>query len=364
VRGLSVHGPARWTRLSSRRVVLAPRGNATVVVGALPRGNAGPGDYLSGIGVQALGSPQQARVRGNVAISSVARYAVGLELQLPGPRHPLIHLTGADVRRDPAGVSFSILARNPGNVILQGVHGSALVTQGQRVAARFPLGPGTFVTGTSIAYPIPTPGEHPHQGAVYRVRAVLRYPGGVARLDTRVRFGRADALRQQAFGGPKAPGGDGFPVLAVVIAAVALALAALGGSLLWRRRVGVVAPLRSLDDLFVAARASGEPLSVIVVDAEANGTSRAAASVLRSRLRPTDRLCRLPDGAFLVAATDTDVDTANVLAGDLRRHLARSGAVLNGTGIEVYAADTDGPAAALLERLQPRIAARAPAPDL
>jgi hypothetical protein len=362
VRGLTVHGPARWTLLASRRVVLAPRGRATVAVTASPNLKAGPGDYLSGIGVQALGSPQQTRVKGNVAVSSVARYAVGLELRLPGPRHPLIRLTGAAVQRDPAGVSFSILARNPGNVILQGVHGNALITQGNRVAARFPMGPGTFVTGTSIAYPIPTPGEHPQQGTVYRVRAVLHYPGGTARLDTRVRFGRADALRQQAFGGPKAPGDSGFPVLAVVIAAVALALAAAGGTFLWRRRVTAVAPLRSLDDLFFAARVGGEPLSLIVVDADVNGTSPGAASVLRSRLRPADRLIRLPDGALLVAAPDTDVDTAKAIAGDLRRHLERAGAVLNGAGIEVYAADTDAPATELIERLTPRTPPRAAAP--
>src|SRR3954454_17517578 len=226
VRGLSIHGPARWTRLARRRLVLRPHARTKVAVDIAPPKGADPGDYLSGIGVQARGQ-EHAKTRGNVAVSSTLRYAVGLEVRLPGPRHPLIRLTGADIKREPAGIAFSIRGRNPGNVILQGVRGDALITQGRRVVARMPLGPGTFVTGTSIAYPIPTPREQPREGTVYRVRAFLRYRGGIARLDTRVRFGRADARRQETFGGPKANGG--FPWL---IAAIAFVVAALLAALL------------------------------------------------------------------------------------------------------------------------------------
>src|SRR4051794_14930545 len=87
--GFSLHGPARWIRLSSRRVVLPPHGSRKLNVSVVPRRHAAAGDYLSGIGVQALGRPHQTKVREKVAISSIQRYAIGVEVRLPGPRHPL-----------------------------------------------------------------------------------------------------------------------------------------------------------------------------------------------------------------------------------------------------------------------------------
>jgi hypothetical protein len=363
VRGLAIHGPARWTRLGSRGLVLPPHGAANVAVTVLPPSGARPGDYLSGIGVQAIARPQETKVRANVAISSTQRYAVGLELRLPGPRRPLIQLTRASIKRDPAGITFSIFGRNPGNVILQNVQGNALITQGRRVVARMAMGPGTFVTGTSIAYPIPTPQEKPRQGAIYRVRALLRYSGGVARLDTLVRFGRLDALRQQAFGGPRAPHEGGFPWLILAVVAVVLALAALLAALLWRRRVaGERSPLRTLDHALAAARTSGAPLSVIVVAAGSNDeASCPAASVLRPRLRRTDRLCRLDAGALLVVAPDTDPETADALAADLQRHLDRTNGAPGRADVQVCTANGETTAAELLDRVtRPRSCALAP----
>ena len=349
VRGLSVHGPSRWTRLSSRRVVLAARGRASVAVAvSLPPG-AQPGDYLSGIGVQALVAPRPVKVRANVAISSTQRYAIGLEVRVPGPRHPLIDLTSAAIMRDPAGVTFAVHMRNAGNVILQNVHGTVLITRGQRVVARVPLGPGTFITGTSIAYPIPTPREQPQQGAVYRVRAVVHYDGAVARLDTVVRFGRRDALRQQDFGGPKAPSPTGFPVLPVTLAVVVLGLAAPGSAFLWRRRIGLLPPLRTIEQALTAAQRAGSPLSLIVLSADRDdlASGRLAATV-RARLRRSDRLCRLDDHALLVVAPDTDTVTAEALAADIGRHVERTHQSAQRMKINVHDADTTATAADLL----------------
>jgi hypothetical protein len=236
VRGTPASGPARWTRLSDRRAVLGPRATAKVDVTVLPPEGAKSGDYLSGIGVQALGSERETKPKGNVAISSVQRYAVGLLVRLPGPRHPLIRFTGARVAREAAGVTFYLSARNRGNVVLQDVWGRQTITQGERVVASGPIGPGTFVTGTSIDYPVLTPREHPRERTEYRVRAVMRYRGGIARLDTLVRFGHASAVRQEELGGPDASSDGG--ILGFLLGAVAGA-ALLGLALflfLWRRR--------------------------------------------------------------------------------------------------------------------------------
>jgi hypothetical protein len=235
VRGSAIHGPTRWIRLSARRVRLAPHGKTKVDVSVLPPAGARPGDYLSGIGVQALGRRNLTKAAGNLAISSIQRYAVGVVVRLPGPRHPLIRFTGARVTRQPAGVTFFTSARNRGNVILQNVRGWETVTQGKRLVARNAIGPGTFVTRTSIAYPLLVAGEHPRAGTVYRVRALLRYRGGVARLDTRVRFGRLSAQQQARFGDAISHSGAGF--LTVLLAAIAgVAVVATGAFMfLWLR---------------------------------------------------------------------------------------------------------------------------------
>jgi hypothetical protein len=229
-----IHGPTGWVRLSSKRVTLGPHGKASVTVTVVPPARARPGEYLSGIGVQALGKVQT-QTNGNLAIASVQRYAIGIVVRLPGPRHPLIRFMGARVSREPAGVTFFTSARNRGNAILENVRGQVTITQGKRLVARTPVGPGTFVTRTSISFPLLVPNERPKEGTVYRVRAFLRYRGGIARLDTNVRFGHRSAQQQAEFGRAISHSGAGF--LTAVFAAVAgIAVVAMGAfAMLWLR---------------------------------------------------------------------------------------------------------------------------------
>jgi hypothetical protein len=347
-------GPASWLRLGRRRVTLAAGATAVVPVSVDVPGNTRPGDYLAGVAVEQLGQQAKSAIRGGVSTASVVRYAIGVETSIPGPRHPLIQFTGARLEHQPAGLSFLLEARNPGNVILQSVAGRAVITRGSRVVARAPLGPGTFVTGTSIAYPILTPHERPPEGTVYRVRAYLRYAGGTARLDTLVHFGRAAALSQQNYGGPKASRSSGLPGWLVAALAV-LALAALGVAYLYfarRRRTGGRSPVRAIEAALEAAQQGGEPVSVISVSLAANGTAPGKlAPLLRARLRHADRLFRLDAQRFLVVAPDTDQQTAEALAADLRRHARREAGVAAEVDVEVETTTAEASAAELLERI-------------
>jgi hypothetical protein len=352
--GSAGHGPARWVQLGRRSLTLAPGEAVAVPVSVLVPRTARPGDYLAGIAVEQLGQQAQSTARRGVSIASVVRYAVGVETSVPGPRYPLIQFTGAGLERQPAGLVFLLDAHNDGNMILQNVMGGVLITRGSRIVARVSLGPGTFVTGTSIAYPILTPRERPPQGTVYRVRAYLHYAGRTARLDTLVRFGRAAALRQQLYGGPKAGASSGLPIWLVALSsALVAALAALGaGYLVRRRRRGARSPVRTLEAALQAAQLSGEPVSVISLSLTANGAApRKLAPVLRSRLRHADRLCKLDPQRFLVVAPDTDLQTAESLAADLRRHAERAPEVTADVEIQVQAADAKASAVELLQRL-------------
>jgi hypothetical protein len=325
LRGSKASGPASWVVLDERRVVLAPRGHARLPVSVRMGVGTRPGDYLAGIGVQA-GGASSVRASGNVEIGSVQRYAIGVVVRVPGPRNPLVKLTGVGLDREPAGVTFKIKGRNSGNVILQNVQGLATISNGNHVVARRKMGPGTFVTGTSIAYPILVSKLRPKMGTQYRVRAYLRYPGGIAKIDKVVEFGEIDAMRQQAYGGPKVDGGgddNQLLLFLLIAAAIAGGLAALQ----WRRRrpsSGEGALRRALPRQIAHARANGEPLSLTVVRNGRAG-SRDLATAARACLRPRDEIFQLEQGGLMVVSPDTTPEAGEVLAAEIRRRLSRGG---------------------------------------
>jgi hypothetical protein len=334
LRGSKASGPASWVVLGQRRIVLAAHAGTRVPVSVRMGAGVRPGDYLAGIGVQS-GGAGNVQVHGNVAISSIQRYAVGVEITVPGARHPHIQLFGAKLDRKPAGVTFSILGRNDGNVILQNVKGKATISTGGHVVTQRPIGPGTFVTGTSIAYPILVPSLQPTVGTAYRVRAFLRYPGGTAQLNKVVRFGQIDAERQQAYGGPAVNNGGGgnHLLLILLIAAVAGCLAAL--ELQRRRRrsgsgSGIGALQRALSGQIANARASGEPLSVTLIPANGRNPRELAAGI-HGCLRPRDKVFRLSRSGVMVVSPDTTPEAGQLLAAEIRRQLSRGRA--NGAAV-------------------------------
>jgi hypothetical protein len=207
--GSRPRGAALWLRLGTRAATLSPRSRIVVPVSVIVPHGAQPGDYLSGVSVESLDQrPGTVKTRG-ASIASVSRYAIGTEVSLPGPRHPLIQFTGARIRREPSGLTFALMARNDGNVILQGVHGQVRLTRGGRVVVSRPIEAGTFIARTAIAYPVNAFRETPREGTKYRITAWMRYQGGIARLDTTVTFGRRAAAAQQRYGGPSAAGAGG-----------------------------------------------------------------------------------------------------------------------------------------------------------
>jgi hypothetical protein len=216
------HGTTLWLRIGRRAVTLAPQASTSVPVSTVvPRG-AAAGDYLSGVSVEALDQRVKAVKRRGVSIASVSRYVIGVELSLPGPRRPLIRFTGAQLQRQPAGLAFLLLARNAGNVVLQGVHGQVRITRGRRVVVSRPIESGTFVTNSRIAYPVNAFRERPAEGTRYRITAWMKYAGGIARLDTTVTFGHRQAViqKQYAHGAPTGGGGTAWWKIAGVAAAI------------------------------------------------------------------------------------------------------------------------------------------------
>lgn len=220
--GSRPRGATRWLRLERRMVSLPPGGSVSVPIAAVVPPHARPGDYLSGVSVESLDQRPRTTARRGVSIASLSRYVIGVEVSVPGPRRPLIRFTGARIQRQPAGLTFLLLARNAGNVVLQGVHGYARITRAGHTVASQAIESGTFVTHTRIAYPVNAFGENAAAGTRYRITAWMQYPGGIARLDTGVTFGRRDAAIQSRYrhAPPAAKGGTPWWEIAGVALAV------------------------------------------------------------------------------------------------------------------------------------------------
>lgn len=321
LQGTEISGPTTWLRLSRQSMTIAPRSSQSVTVSLDVPASAASGDYLAGVSVQALGQVQTANVSRGVAIGEIDRYGIGVETTLPGPRYPAIHFTGASVTREPAGLAFIAAASNTGNVILKNVHGWVKVTSGNRQVSAATITPGTFVSATSISYPVLSRTEQPTPGSTYRVQAALFYQGGVARLDQTVTFSHAAAVRQQNYGGRKLPQSSP-PWIWILIALGLLALVAgVRALLLLRRRpLSRSAGMARLDR---ALSPTGDlPVSVALVSCSRPDVPLVAAAI-RPRLRKSDRLCKLNSGELLVICPATTRRTATALEHDLYEHLAR-----------------------------------------
>jgi hypothetical protein len=319
--GGAIHGPTTWLRLSRRVVVIPRHASKSVSVSLDVPGAATPGDYLGGVAVEALGQTSTAKVSKGVAIGETDRYAIGVEVRLPGPRTPIVKFSGATVSREPSGLVFHVNAHNTGNVILTNVHGSVRVTTGSRVVGAATIQPGTFVSGTSISYPLAAPHEQPTPGSSYRVQGVLRYAGGIARLDTRVVFSHAAAVKQENYGGRKLPKSTpAWRWLVLLLLALAMVIGAL--KLLQRRRRPLNRPagLKLLDRYLGP---DGErPVSLVLIRADGR-TAGAIASTIHPRLRRSDRVCDLGRHGVLVICPRTTRPAANALRDDIEAQLAR-----------------------------------------
>jgi hypothetical protein len=237
--GSRPHGSTRWLTLGASSVTLAPGASVSVPVAVQVPPNGSAGDHLSGVSIESLDQLSLAVPARGTSVASVERYAIGVEVTLPGARTPALGFTGASIERQPAGLVFLLHARNTGDVVLQGVHGGVRVTRGGHTVLSRPIEAGTFVTASSIDYPVTAFGQEPAEGAQYRVSAWLSYPGGIARLGQTVTFGHRAAAIEARYGGhPAATAHSSATAWWKIAAVLAVLLYALITTILLLRRRG------------------------------------------------------------------------------------------------------------------------------
>jgi LPXTG-motif cell wall-anchored protein len=196
------------------------------------------------------------------------------------------------------------------------------------VVARTKIGPGTFVTGTSIDYPLLVQREQPRENAVYRVRALMRYHGGIARFDSRVRFGHKAAQAQQDFGGRPLTDAQGTAPQWLLLAGGLGALIGLVGLFLLARRKRTPGPRvarRALARAVEEARRAQTPLALVrIADSSGETAARRLASAIRGRVRRSNSLYRFGGSELLLVAPNTLVDAARLMCSDLQLPLSKA----------------------------------------
>lgn len=351
---------AGWLRASVQRLSLAPGESAEVDVAVDVPAQEADGEYLAGISIQARGQDEGVGKDGEVAIASAQRYVVGVQVDVGSVRNPQLTFAGAEVKREPAGVTFLLQMSNPGNVILQNVEGRVEVERDGRRIASEPIGPGTFVTGTTIQFPVLAENEDPPEGTDYRVRAVAGYEGGEATLDEVVTFGHEAAVRQEQFGGRPAAGG-GFPWVTVGAGIIGLLLL---GFLAAHRRRNRSLPLPgweqtiALVDRELAAPGAG-PLTAIGIGPLPDDPDlrQTLVTALTGRMRVTDVLTEPVPGTIVIVAPNTSEAAAIALLEDAQRLVGYVG------GATAVAARTALPPAAGAEVLGNVLAGVRPASE-
>jgi hypothetical protein len=231
--GSPVGSTGRWVVVSTPLITLAAQATRDVAFTVHVPPRTPPGQYLAGISVAVpLATPPTPGHTGpkKASFNMDLQYqrVIAVEVDVPGPRAPRLVVTGADATATASGIVLGLHIANQGNAF---AHGSGVV----RVAdtntdTSFKI--DTFVSGTSIVYPMPWT-KTAVQGT-HHVEVDLNYEGhrhaswtGVVTVDSSL----ASALANVA---PPPHKPSSFPWLLVL--AALLLLAFIIGAIVMRRR--------------------------------------------------------------------------------------------------------------------------------
>lgn len=166
-----------WVLLDEPRVTLEPGGEASVGFSVQPPAGTRPGQYLAGlvafVPAEPSGTPASGSTQAGAGITMQTRYVIGVQVNVPGDWASSLTITGASALEYPSGTQLGIEMRNDGDTFLQPSGSVTLSNAAATPILTEPIQLGTFITGTSMIYPIPWPGA-PNPGD-YGVSVQLAY---------------------------------------------------------------------------------------------------------------------------------------------------------------------------------------------
>lgn len=233
---------ATWVSLDQTSITLPPRGSLTVPFTVSVPADAASGVHLAGISIlapvaeRAAGEGEGGQAGASVDVQS--RRVIAVQVDLPGPAEPELVITGVAPIARPDGLYVEIGIENRGRGLTQAEGQITLPDDG--FDQSFDI--GTFVPGTSIAYPIRWTSKTVQGDHAGRVE--IRYGDRVAVWDGTFTVGEPlleeQANRQTRPPSASPPPDDESSPVGLVFGAAAGALLLLGGGVLLGRRSRVV----------------------------------------------------------------------------------------------------------------------------
>jgi hypothetical protein len=172
-----------WLALKETTVTLKPGADQLVAFAVKVPKDAKPGQYLAGLAAiehsAALAATPTTAATGQAgaSVDVRTRYVIAVEIDVPGDWPPSLRITGAALLDQPSGRFLGIALTNDGAAFLR-PSGTITVTNadGKTILAQ-KITLGTFVTGTSIVYPIAWPDNL--ASGQYHVAVELAYGKGL-----------------------------------------------------------------------------------------------------------------------------------------------------------------------------------------
>lgn len=223
---------ATWISLAQTTVTLPPQGSLTVPFTVTVPSDAAGGVHLAGISVLAPVAAKSAGLsdagQAGASVDVQSRRVIAVQVDLPGPADPELVITGVSPVARPDGLYVEIGIENRGRGLTQADGQLTLPDDGFEQSFKI----GTFVPGTSIAFPVKWTGETVRGDRSGRVE--IRYGGRVAVWHGTLTVGEVlleeQAKRQtQPPSSPPRPVAASFPIgLAALGAAAALLFLGVG----------------------------------------------------------------------------------------------------------------------------------------
>lgn len=169
---------ATWLRLNQSQVTIEPGDEASVAFTIQPPGDTAPGQYLAGIVAYVAASPDGTPLAGEAgqagaSIIMQTRYAIAVQVDVPGEWTPELSITGASAMEQPSGTQLGITMTNTGDTFIKPKGKVTLSNSEATPILTQPIEMGTFLTNTDLTYPVAWPGVP--AGGEYGVEVELNY---------------------------------------------------------------------------------------------------------------------------------------------------------------------------------------------
>ncbi len=172
-------GISRWMKIGEPIVTIAAHSDVLVDFLVTIPDDVMPGQYLAGLAASEVpadvspGSEDAEPKTAGATVTMRTRYVIGVEIDIPGDWVPSLLVDGVTLIDHPSGPIVGIEMTNDGDTFLRPTGSIEITGNNADPVISQSIELGTFVTGTSIVYPVAWQGEI--QPGTYQVKVNLDY---------------------------------------------------------------------------------------------------------------------------------------------------------------------------------------------